>query len=237
MSNSKTRTLALITARGGSKGLPKKNILPFHQKPMIAWSIEAAKKAACVDDIVVSTECQDIAETSKTHGASVPFMRPYSLASDDAGSMDVIMHALETLKNDYDYIFLLQPTSPLRTAQDIDDAFQQMRKLDKPFCVSVTPSDKSPYWHFEIGADQVIKPFLKVEDMPARRQDASPLYVLNGAIYIASTAALQKTRSFVTESNTATYVMPLERAVDIDTKLDFDIAEYLMSRAQESGSV
>lgn len=126
----KSKVLALITARGGSKGLPRKNVLQVAGRPLIAWTIEAALKSNIVDRVVLSSDDNEIIETAKSWGCSVPFRRPAHLANDTASSMQVVLHALEQLPG-FDYVILLQPTSPLRTASDIDAAFHELKSTGR----------------------------------------------------------------------------------------------------------
>ena len=150
--------LAVIPARGGSKGLPRKNIKDLAGKPLIAWSIDAAKKSKYIDRCIVSTDDKSVAETSKQHGSIVPFMRPPELATDDANSNDVILHALEMLGDPYDIVMLLQPTSPLRKSEDIDHALEFVQGNNVPTVVSVCSSNKPLHWHFTLESDGKLKP-------------------------------------------------------------------------------
>lgn len=211
--------LALLTARGGSKGLPGKNVRPVHGRPLIDFSIAAARAAACVDRVVLSTDDDEIARVAEACGCEVPFRRPAALATDTATSMDVVMHALEQLPR-HDIVVLLQPTSPARTAADIDATVQRLLDANAPACVSVCAAEESPYWMFRLGEHDRLTPLL---DTPAatRRQDLPPVFVLNGAVYAARTDALKRTRSFL-GPETVAHVMPRERSIDIDTLEDFE---------------
>ena len=212
--------LALIPARGGSKGLPRKNVLPAHGRPLLAWSIEAASQSRYVDKCVVSSDDDEVMEAGRRWGADVPFRRRAELASDTASSMDVVLHALDML-GAWDIVVLLQPTSPLRTAQDVDAALERMLLNKAPSCVSVCPVEESPYWMFTLDAKQALQPVLGTGAMVTRRQDLPPVYKLNGAVYAARTSWLRQTRSFV-GPGTVAHPMPLERSLDIDTQADFD---------------
>lgn len=212
--------LALITARGGSKGLHRKNVLDAGGKPLIAWSIEAALEAEVIDRLVLSSDDDEIMKAAKKWGCEVPFRRPEELASDAATSMDVVLHALEKLQG-YEHIVLLQPTSPLRTAADIDAAFALMNSTGAPSCVSVCEADQSPYWMFRLNAGDKLASLLPDEACASRRQDLPPVYVLNGAIYIARVDWLLENRSFLSEGCIG-YRMPRERSVDIDNAEEFE---------------
>lgn len=213
--------LALITARGGSKGLPGKNVLFAAGKPLVAWTVEAALSAECVDRVVLSSDDDEIMAAARAAGCEVPFRRPVHLASDVATSIDVVLHALDQLQG-YEYVVLLQPTSPLRTAADIDAAFELMLERAAPSCVSVCEADQSPYWMYRMTDDKRLQRLLPEIDGITRRQDLPPIYVLNGAIYISRIDWLRVNRSLV-GSETVAYLMPKERSLDIDSAEDFDV--------------
>lgn len=213
--------LGLITARGGSKGLPRKNVLVAAGKPLIAWTISAALESSSIDRVVLSSNDDEIIETAQMWGCEVPFRRPLDLASDTASSMDVVMHALDELPG-YEYVALLQPTSPLRTACDIDEAFALLRLHNAPSCVSVCEVDQSPYWMYQLTYDKKLKELLSKPKELTRRQDLTPAYVLNGAIYIAKVDWLRETKSFVAKGSVG-YLMPKAKSIDIDDAEDFEV--------------
>jgi CMP-N,N'-diacetyllegionaminic acid synthase len=232
--------LALIPARGGSKGVPGKNIRPAGGKPLIAWTIEAAKASRHVDRVVLSSDDPSIATVAKQFGCDVPFMRPAELATDEADSMDVVRHALKALPERYDYLVLLQPTSPLRRAADIDGALERCLQAAQDAqdgqggaqtCVSVCEPDKSPYWMMTMAADGRVKPLFPPHQVPSRRQDAPPIFALNGAVYVAPTDHLAAGGAFVTAA-TVGYPMPKDRSFDIDTELDLRLADFLLTEGQ-----
>lgn len=214
------RMLGLVTARGGSKGLPHKNMLFAGGRPLIAWTIAEALQSHSIDHLVLSSDDPEIIDIAVQWGCSAPFQRPPELATDTASSMDVVMHALDQLPG-YDYVALLQPTSPLRTAEDIDAAFAQLLSSDARSCVSVCATEESPYWTYGLGPDAKLMKLLELPENVSRRQDLPPTYILNGAIYIAEVEWLQNNRSFVGAETTA-YIMPAERSIDIDTAQDFE---------------
>jgi len=222
------KILAIIPARGGSKGLPRKNIKPFLGKPLIAWTIEAALKSSYLDEVIVSTEDKEIAQISLQYGAKIPFMRPKELAKDDTPTIDVILHTLQELEKEgktYDVVVLLQPTSPLRDKKDIDDAIKLFFETKALSLISVYEMPHPPFWVFR-ERNGFLEPYFK-ELFDKRRQELPKTYMPNGAIFIAYSDVLKQKKSFVTEK-TAMFLMPLEKSVDIDSETDFKIAEYLL---------
>jgi CMP-N,N'-diacetyllegionaminic acid synthase len=223
--------LALIPARGGSKGIPRKNIRLFCGKPLIQWSIEQALEAPSIDRVVVSTDDPDIAQCARACGADVPFLRPEELASDTASSIDAVLHALEQLPEVSD-VLLLQPTSPMRRLEDINAIVDLYLHSGRNVVVSVTTSVKHPAWIFNMTESQILQPFLTRSNLVCRQQ-LPPAYVLNGSLYLASRSFLERERSYLTAC-TIGYVMPPEYSVDIDTLLDWHWGEYLMQNFHSS---
>ena len=219
--------LALIPARGGSKGILRKNIRFFCGKPLLQWTIEAALAASSVDKIVVSTEDLEIAEVALECGAEVPFLRPPDLASDTASGIATVLHALELLPQVSD-VLLLQPTSPLRTSADIEAIVALKRQTGRESVVSITPSAKHPAWMYSMSHDLKLEPLLQLDGIHCRQQMPSA-FVLNGALYLAGRDFLLSKQAFIQE-DTVGYVMPAERSVDIDTPLDWQWAEFLMEK-------
>lgn len=225
-----TRTLtrlALIPARGGSKGIPRKNIRPFSGKPLLQWSIDAARASGCVDQVVVSTEDPEIAEIARAGGADVPFLRPKQLAGDTTAGIDPVLHALQQLPEVSD-VLMLQPTSPLRTSEDIKAIIALRREAGRESAVSLSPSSKHPAWMYSLNEKRQLDKLLP-DASASCRQDLAQVYVLNGALYLATRGFLLREKAFLS-SETIGYVMPLERSVDIDTPLDWQWAEFLMQR-------
>lgn len=221
--------LAVICARGGSKGIPHKNIINFCEKPLIAWTIQAALSSKAITRCVLSSDDAEIIEAAKSFGCEVPFIRPKELARDDTPGIAPVIHALEALPS-YDYVILLQPTSPLRTAEDIDNAFQHCILSSSPCCVSVTEADNHPYLTYQLGSEEkFLKPFCGSFENALPRQKLPKAYALNGAIYIAQTEWLLKNRSFLS-SETSAFIMPKCRSIDIDTPEDLIIAKQMMER-------
>jgi len=223
--------LAIIPARGGSKGLPGKNIKELRGKPLIAWSIEQAQSCSDIDRIVVSTDDEEVAEIAKKYGAGVPFIRPAELASDTASTIDVIFHAITWLKEyeNYrpEYILLLQPTSPLRSSEDINGAIQILKNKDALAVVSVCETDHHPWWSSTLPGNSNMKDFIRPDILNKRRQDLPVFYQLNGAIYLADTDYLHKCNGFF-GPETFAYKMTKSRTVDIDSDLDFKLAALLL---------
>jgi len=221
------RVLALIPARGGSKGLPRKNILEVAGKPLIAWSIDAAKRSRYIDRIVLSSEDSEIIDVAKKWGCNVPFIRPENLATDESSTIDVVLHAMKHLPN-YDLLVLLQPTSPLRIATDIDACIEICVQDKIKTCASVTETEKSPYWMYFLDEKGGMQPIMGNEKTPQRRQDAPPVFVLNGAVYVAHYEWLLKHKMFV-NSETIAYPMPKIRSLDIDTKADLILLNSILN--------
>lgn len=225
------RILGLIPARGGSKGLPNKNIRPLLGKPLIAWTIEQALKSKYLDRIIVSTEDKKIAKISKEYGAEVPFIRPERLATDDAKTVDVVKHAIMWFVNhkidSFEYIVVLQPTSPLRQSKDIDSAIEYLFKRKARAVISVCQAEHSPLWSNTLPVDLCMKNFLKKDILNKNRQQLPIFYRLNGAIYLVEVDYFLKTGSFYGEYTYA-YIMPKWRSVDIDDEFDFFIAECII---------
>lgn len=221
------RILALIPARGDSKGVPGKNIRPLAGRPLIAWTVEAARASRHLDRLVLSSENDDICRIAEAYGCEVPFRRPPELARDDTPGIAPVLHAVEVLSG-FDYVVLLQPTSPFRSAADIDAAIARCIDAGVPTLVSVTPASQHPSWMYHMDGDGRLVHFLNEEPI-ARRQELPRIYALNGAIYVAHVPTLQKEKKLI-GPETIGYVMPRARSLDIDTALDFDLAEVLARR-------
>ncbi len=219
--------LALIPARGGSKGIPRKNIRPFCGKPLLQWSIDVALAAPSIDRVVVSTDDSEIAEVSLAAGAEVPFLRPEELASDTASGIAPVLHALEQLPEVSD-VLLLQPTSPLRLVEDVEAIVALRRQAGREAAVAVTLSGKHPAWMFSLSPQLLLEPLLSAPEA-ACRQQLKPAYALNGSLYLATREFLERERSFLT-ADTLGYVIPPERSVDIDNHLDWLWGEFLMQQ-------
>lgn len=226
--------LAIIPARGGSKGLPEKSIINLCGKPLISYTIEASKKSKYIDRTIVSTDSEKMARISKDLGAEIPFLRPSELASDTSSSMDVVLHALTFLQKQEDYkpdlTIILQPTSPLRTASDIDESIECFIKSSADTLMSVYKPDISPYWFKTIDKDGYLQDFIKNETTYIRRQDTSSLLMLNGAIYIYYSKNLLL-GTIKKSPKTLAYIMPFKRSIDIDSDMDLKLAELIIKGA------
>lgn len=234
----KEEVLALITARGGSKGVPRKNLKPVAGRPLIAWTIQAARGARRVDRVVVSTDDAAIAEVAKAWGASAPFLRPAELASDQATSREVALHALDwlALRQGYqpDWLLLLQPTSPLRLAEDIDRAVDLARASGARAVVSVCPAHPHPQWCQRLDETGRLHPWVEGNGLAQRRQDLPPAYALNGAIYLVRAQDLMAGGDWL-GPDTLAYLMPAERSLDIDSPWDLHLADLVLSHIHGHG--
>ncbi len=215
--------LAIIPARGGSKRLPRKNVLDLNGKPLIAYSIEAGLKSKYIDRVVVTSDDEEILAISQKYGA-LTIKRPDELASDIATSFDAIKHTIENTKK-YDYVILLQPTSPLRNEKHINEAIELLEDKNADAVVSVCEMDHSPLWSNTLDDSLSMKGFLKDEVLNKRSQDLEKYFRLNGAIYICNTDKLLEEESFFLKENIFAYIMNRETSIDIDEEIDFKIAE------------
>jgi CMP-N,N'-diacetyllegionaminic acid synthase len=225
--------LATICCRGGSKGVPGKNIKLLKGKPLIAYTIESAKQSKLIDDLIISTDDEQIAEVAKHFGASVPFMRPADLASDTASKWPVFIHAVEEYEKQtdrtVDYLVDLDVTVPLKTAEDIDGAIELALK-NKGVDVVITgyEPERNPYFNMMEVTEGGFAEIVKKGDKPiVRRQDAPQVYSLTPAAYVVKKSALYNYEHW-SKAKCMIYAMPRERAVDIDTEIDFKIVEFLM---------
>lgn len=225
MNKNNQRVLGIIPARGGSKRLPGKNVMPLQGKPLIAWTIEAGLTATCIDRLILSTDDAEISKVALEYGCEVPFARPQEFATDEASSLDVVRHALSQIPG-FTHFVLLQPTSPLRRASHIDEAFQLMCASDTSACVSMRKSIESPYWMYTIREDGCISPVAR--DLTSnRKQELPETYIPNGAIFISRIDKFLYEKSFYS-NNTIPYLMSFQDSVDIDTPEDFKFVESLL---------
>lgn len=230
------KILALITARGGSKRLPGKNIRLLGGKPLIVWSIDVAKDIPEICDILVSTDDPTIAAVCREAGAFVPWLRPVELATDTASSIDVALHALdwyETAKGVVDGVLLLQPTSPFRTKKTVRSGIELFAQNDRQPVLGVSPTHSHPMWTFKMEGAYLV-PFIQGHGLTTRSQDLPPAYVVNGCFYLISPAELRARRSFVGEKTIPLLIESPEEALDIDTEWDFKIAELIQEGISDS---
>lgn len=221
------RIIAVIPARGGSKRLPRKNILDLAEKPLIAWTIEAAQMSVGIDEIIVTTDDSEIEQVANSFGARV-IIRPDHLASDTASSIDVVLHAIESQKEKYDYVLLLQPTSPLRNSKHINDVINMLFEKKADAVISVSETEHSPLWAGKLPEDNNMNNFIRDEVKNARSQDLPIFYNLNGAVYMVEIEKLKAEKSLLLSKNAYAYKMKREESIDIDTLLDFEIANLIM---------
>jgi CMP-N,N'-diacetyllegionaminic acid synthase len=218
--------LGLITARGGSKGYPGKNLALLGGRSLIAWTAQAALNSKLLDRVVISSDDADIIKAARAAGCEAPFTRPAELAGDDSTHPEVIAHALAEINEAFDYFVLLQPTSPLRTPEDIDNCIETCDRTGAPSVVSVTQFDKNPGTIVSLDAGNQIHRVMEGDNTESRRQDSST-YLINGAVYVCRREWWQIDMKFVGNDSVA-YVMPQERSVDIDSEADFVIAEAML---------
>lgn len=225
--------IAIIPARGGSKGLPGKNIKLFSGKPLISHTIRAAQRSDGVSRIIVSTDTEEIANVALAEGAEVPFMRPDYLASDNALAVDTYLYTCERLMQEenskIDEFMVLQPTSPLRTDKNIDEAINLFQTSKAETLVSVCEAPHPVEWFHTINPEGCLKPFIK--EKLKNRQEYKSFYIPNGAILILKYEYLKEYRTYYSEK-TVPYIMPKEQSIDIDSLEDFEFAEYLFRKVR-----
>lgn len=222
----KKKFLGVIPARAGSKRIIHKNTVDLCGKPLIAWTVDAALKSRHIDHIAVSTDDQKVIDICRAYPVQV-IRRPEFLASDDSKTIDAILHTIENITDDYEYVILLQPTSPLRTARHIDEAIELLNAKKADGVVSVTKAEHSPLWMNTLPEDKSMAGFLSDEIKNKRSQDLPVYYQLNGSIFIAKTSALIKEKSFFLKDNIYAYEMENQVSVDIDTKTDLKFTRVL----------
>lgn len=220
--------LAIIPARGGSKRLPRKNLLDLAGQPLVAWSIEAGLNSKYIDNVVVSSDDVEILAISKRYNAET-IVRPVELASDTATTFDAIQHTIDNVKR-YDYIVLLQATTPLRDEKQIDEAIELLESKNADAIVSVCEMDHSPLWSNTLNENLSMQGFLKEEILHKRSQDLEKYFRLNGAIYICKTEKLLEEKSFFLKENIYAYKMSRESSIDIDEEIDFRMAEFYLTK-------
>ncbi len=228
------KIFALIPARGGSRGIPRKNIAPLLGKPLIAWTIEQALQIDLIDRVIVSTEDAEIAAIARDYGAETPFVRPAELASDTANGMDVLVHCARWLRDEEqytaDYLLELPVTAPLRLPQDIVNTVEVARTYDADIVVSVTPAVEHPYWVRRIDEQHRLQPFVNDAPDVVRRQDLPDAYALNGAVYMIRVNTLLNHAA--QSAKTYPSIMVRENSVDINTPFDLELVEFMLQRRQ-----
>ena len=230
------KILALITARGGSKRLPGKNILPLGGKPLLQWTIEAALGLPGLCNVLLSTDDPAIAEVGRAGGAYVPWLRPANLASDTASGTDVALHALDWYESQHgpvDGMMLLQPTSPFRTRATIARGLALFGSaLGRPV-IGVSPTPAHPMWTFKLEGDSLV-PFVPGDGLQTRSQDLPPAYVVNGTFYLTSPQRLRREKTFFSKDALALVISSDQEALDIDTPQDFALAQYYVDQVLQA---
>lgn len=224
----KDKILAIIPARSGSKGLPNKNIKKIKDKPMIAYTIEAAIRSDICETIIVSTDSVEYANIAKSFGAEVPFLREENLSKDSSKISDTIIDILKKYEKSgkfFDYFILLQPTSPLRDEKEIVNAYNLLKEKNANSIIGVCEVEHSPLWMGNLDISLSMDKFIK--DIDKNRQELKKYYRINGAIYLSKVEYYKKYKNFYGKNSFA-YIMDKEKSVDIDTILDFKFAEFLM---------
>lgn len=223
------KVLALVPARGGSKGIKHKNIYPLNGKPLLNYTLEAAKESKYIDKIIVSTDDNEIAAVSEKCGVAVPSLRPEKLSGDTVKSIDVALYELEKVKGEgYDILVFLQPTSPLRRSSDIDAALETFIANGERSTVSVSPVSDNPVLMRTIGRDGKMTKLLDASST-VRRQDMKEYYRVNGAIYVNSISEITPDTSL--NDNEIPYVMSAEHSIDIDEMADIRVAEAFINKS------
>jgi CMP-N-acetylneuraminic acid synthetase len=228
------KVLGLIPARGGSKAVHKKNVHLLNNKPLIAYTIETALNSGCLDKVIVSTDSQEIADIALKYGAEVPFIRPAEFAQDDTTDLPVYQHAIKWLEENAGYspeiIAWLRPTAPLRSGEDIRNAIQLLRDKKTDWVRSVCEAEHHPYWMYKLN-DVQMEPFIDGIDVKKyyRRQLLPPVYRLNGAVDVTWRATVME-KQLLYSGSISGYVMPHDRSIDIDSLIDFAIAEQYLKK-------
>jgi len=227
MLNNKT-ILAVIPARGGSKGIPKKNIKICAGKPLIGWTIIEAQKSKYIDRLILSSDSSEIINVSKQFSIEVPFVRPEKLAQDHVPGVDPLIHAVNSLDTEYDYVILLQVTSPLRTVTHIDKAIEFCIKNNVDSCISVYKTLENPHHFISIDKHHTVIPVITSESF-IPRQNIPDYYKINGAFFMLKTNTLIKTKDILNK-NTKAFIMDKESSIDVDTLEDFETADLILKK-------
>ncbi|ADO76485.1 cytidylyltransferase domain-containing protein [Halanaerobium praevalens] len=228
------KILAIIPARSGSKGLKDKNIKNLNGKPMINYTIETALESKIFSNIIVSTDSEKYAEISEKAGAEVPFIRPQRLATDESATSDVVLHAIDKMQQkngEYNYFMLLQPTSPLRTVENIKGAYSLLKEKDANSIVGVCKTDHNPLWSNTLDESLSMDNFLNHKEN-IRRQDLPTYYRLNGAIYLAEVDYYKKYNDFYF-NNSYAYIMSKRESIDVDDIIDFKLASLILNKIRK----
>jgi len=226
------KILAVIPARGGSKRLPRKNLLPLNGKPLIEWTIIASLNSNIINRVIVSSEDEEILEISRIAGVET-IARPIHLSNDNSTSVSVVKNVLENLKEEYSFVILLQPTSPLRNSKHIDDAFKLLFEKDADAIISVCKTHHSPIWSNVLPSTLNMSNFIEKKYHNIQSQELPKYYSLNGAIYICRTKRLLSENTFFINDKIYAFIMDRKFSVDIDDLIDFDIAETILRKNEK----
>lgn len=226
------KILAIVPARGGSKRIPRKNLRYLGSKPLISWSIDTAKDLACLCDILVSTDDTEIADIARKSGAMVPWLRPANLATDDASSVSVCIHALDWYENNFgsiDGLLLLQATSPFRSLDRMQAGIELFKK-NKKAIIGISLTNTHPFLCYKIEDEQLV-PYIEVNKI-SRSQDLPPAYVINGSFYLISPKDLRYYETFMPNNSMPLLMREIWESIDIDTEFDLKIAEMIVEEMQ-----
>ena len=238
--NKESKYIAIIPARGGSKRLPGKNLMPIAGKPLIGWTIEAAIQSGVFSRVIVSTDNWEIAVEAAKFGAEVPFMRPEELAQDHTPSIDVLIHAVKEVSAGYDqvaftHIACLQPTSPLRSAENIREAAQLLEEKQADAVISVCRTEHSPLWSNTLPESLSLDHFIPEHIQKTPSQELPSFYRLNGAIYFCLIDRMVQEKTLFLQSNAYAYIMNRKDSIDIDDQVDFDLAGLYLAQRESQG--
>ncbi len=237
--NNQSPYIAIIPARGGSKRLPGKNMMLIGGKPLIGWTIEAAIQSGVFSRVVVSTDSWEIAVMAAQFGAEVPFMRPPELALDDTPSIEVLIHAANELmsgkETHYSHLACLQPTSPLRTAENIREAIKLLEEKQADAIISVCKSEHSPLWCNTLADSLSLDGFIPESIQKTPSQQLPAYYRLNGALYICNISRMIAERTLFLKTVAFAYIMSRKDSIDIDDQVDFDLAAIYLGHRESQG--
>jgi CMP-N,N'-diacetyllegionaminic acid synthase len=226
------KLLSIIPARGGSKRLPGKNAKILGGRPLVTWSIEAAREHSQIVATLVSTDSPEIAQIALSAGASVPWLRPSHLATDAASSVDVCLHALDYYESEHgevDGVLLLQPTSPYRKNETLAKAIKLFHRRPDESVIAVSPAKISPYWCFHIS-NGVLRPIMGEANLHKRSQDLSPAYVVSGSFYLTPPSVLRQQKTLFSFDSQPVVLSSAKESVDIDSSEDWELAEYYLGK-------
>lgn len=226
--------LCVILARGGSKGVPGKNIKDLNGKPLIYYTIKSIQEAEIYDRVILSTDSTSIAEVALKYGVEVPFMRPSYLSTDDANALDAVQHALkwvETNDKVYDYVQYIFPTAPLRNSKDLLNGFNMIIERSADMVISICKTDHPAQWMNTLPSNNSLKEFIKPEYRQKNNQELPASYRINGSIYIAKWRVFYNKEDWFNQ-DVIGCIMPRKRSIDIDTELDFLIAECILNNSK-----